>query len=66
MYAIKRVQLDRADSETYQSYINEISLLRRLKGHDRIIQLVDHQITFTPSKRPKILNMVGYKKRSLS
>lgn len=50
--------LERADKETFQSYTNEIELLRRLKGHDRIIQLVDHQISFTPSNKPKILNMV--------
>ena len=56
--ALKRVTLDRADHETYQSYTNEIELLKRLKGHDRIIQLVDHQITFSPNNRPKVLLMV--------
>lgn len=58
MYAIKRVALDRADFETYQSYTNEIELLKRLRGHDRIIQLVDHQITFGQGNRPKSLMMV--------
>lgn len=56
--ALKRVTLDRADNETYQSFINEIELLKRLRGHDRIIQLVDHQITFSPQNRPKVLLMV--------
>jgi serine/threonine-protein kinase TTK/MPS1 len=56
--ALKRVTLDRADHETYQSYTNEIELLKRLRGHDRIIQLVDHQITFSPNNRPKVLLMV--------
>ena len=56
--ALKRVTLDRADHETYQSYTNEIELLKRLRGHDRIIQLVDHQITFSPQNRPKVLLMV--------
>lgn len=59
MYALKRVQLDRADYETYQSYTNEIELLKRLRGHDRIIQLIDHQITFTQGNRPKMLHMVS-------
>ena len=59
LYALKRVALDRADFETYQSYTNEIELLKRLNGHDRIIKLVDHQITFGPGNRPKILMMVG-------
>ncbi|ORY26275.1 hypothetical protein BCR39DRAFT_541804 [Naematelia encephala] len=58
IYALKRVALERADAETYQSYTNEIELLKRLRGHDRIIQLIDHQITFTPGNRPKMLMMV--------
>lgn len=60
VFALKRVILDRADPETYQSYTNEIELLKRLRGHDRIIQLVDHQITFSPNNRPKVLVMVSY------
>ncbi|KAL7421178.1 Serine/threonine kinase mps1 [Cryptotrichosporon argae] len=58
VYALKRVALDRADAETYQSYTNEIELLKRLRGHDRIIQLIDHQITFSQGNRPKMLMMV--------
>ena len=59
VYALKRVALDRADADTYQSYTNEIDLLKRLRGHDRIIQLIDHQITFSQTNRPKMLMMVG-------
>jgi serine/threonine-protein kinase TTK/MPS1 len=59
VYALKRVALDRADAETYQSYANEIELLKRLSGHDRVIQLVDHQITFSQNNRPKMLMMVS-------
>ncbi|WWC73223.1 uncharacterized protein I206_107189 [Kwoniella pini CBS 10737] len=58
IYAMKLVQLDRADEETYQSYTNEIDLLKRLRGHDRVIQLIDHQITFNSSGRPHRLMMV--------
>ncbi|WWC91347.1 uncharacterized protein L201_006290 [Kwoniella dendrophila CBS 6074] len=58
IYALKVVQLDRADSETYQSYTNEIELLKRLRGHDRVIQLIDHQITFGQGNRPHRLLMV--------
>ncbi|WVW79195.1 hypothetical protein I302_101161 [Kwoniella bestiolae CBS 10118] len=58
IYALKVVQLDRADSETYQSYTNEIELLKRLRGHDRVIQLIDHQITFGQGNRPHRLMMV--------
>jgi serine/threonine-protein kinase TTK/MPS1 len=66
IYALKRVALDRADPETYQSYTNEIELLKRLRGHDRIIQLVDHQITFSPGNKPKMLMMVGIQRFSRS
>ncbi|WVQ81531.1 hypothetical protein IAT38_003655 [Cryptococcus sp. DSM 104549] len=59
IYALKVVQLDRADSETYQSYTNEIELLKRLRGHDRVIQLIDHQITFSQHNRPAKLLMSG-------
>ena len=59
IYALKRVSLERADADTYHSYTNEIELLKRLRGHDRIIQLIDHQITFTQANRPKMLMMVS-------
>ncbi|WWD21061.1 hypothetical protein CI109_105542 [Kwoniella shandongensis] len=58
IFALKVVQLDRADSETYQSYTNEIELLKRLRGHDRVIQLIDHQITFSQPNRPHRLLMM--------
>ncbi|GMK59321.1 hypothetical protein CspeluHIS016_0703360 [Cutaneotrichosporon spelunceum] len=58
VYALKRVGLERADAETYQSYTNEIELLRRLRDDVRVIQLIDHQITFNSSGRPKLLMMV--------
>jgi serine/threonine protein kinase len=37
------VSLDRADTETVSSYINEINLLERLAGNDRIIRLLDSE-----------------------
>lgn len=60
VYALKKVALDRADAETLRSYLNEIELLKRMKGHDRVIQMIDHEITFSQSsKRPKVLQMVS-------
>lgn len=45
IYALKKVDLGRgADGETYQSFLNEIELLERLRGHDRIIQLVSSEV----------------------
>jgi serine/threonine-protein kinase TTK/MPS1 len=59
VYALKKVALDRADSETLQGYVNEIELLRRMKGHDRVIQLIDHEVTYSRG-RPKVLQMVSF------
>ncbi|KAH8921335.1 kinase-like protein [Atractiella rhizophila] len=44
MYAMKRVELHRSDTESYESFLNEIKLLERLKGNARVIKLVDSQI----------------------
>lgn len=44
IYAIKRVSLDKTDSETMSGYMNEIALLKRLKGNSRIIRLVDAEM----------------------
>lgn len=44
LYALKCVQLGKGDLETYQSFCNEIELLRRLNGHDRVIQLIDAEV----------------------
>ncbi|KAF8583165.1 kinase-like protein [Ramaria rubella] len=44
IYALKRVSLDRTDQETMQGYMNEIALLRRLDGNERIIQLVESEV----------------------
>lgn len=65
VYALKRVALDRTDAETFQSYTNEIELLKRLRGHDRIIQLIDHQILYGQSNRPKTLMVVSQIPHSL-
>lgn len=44
VFALKRVELGKGDLETYNSFCNEIELLKRLRGHDRIIQLVDAEV----------------------
>ncbi|KIJ29226.1 hypothetical protein M422DRAFT_269409 [Sphaerobolus stellatus SS14] len=44
IYALKRVSLDRTDQETMQGYMNEIALLRRLDGNDRIIRLIESEV----------------------
>ncbi|KAB5589333.1 Serine/Threonine-kinase TTK/MPS1 [Ceratobasidium theobromae] len=42
--AMKRVRLDsKVDEETLRGYINEMQLLKRLEGNERIIKLIDSQ-----------------------
>jgi serine/threonine-protein kinase TTK/MPS1 len=48
IYAIKRVSLDKTDAETMSGYMNEIALLKRLEGNNRIIQLFDSEVKAGP------------------
>ncbi|KAF8895397.1 kinase-like domain-containing protein [Infundibulicybe gibba] len=48
LYAIKRVALDKIDSDTMSSYMNEIALLKRLEGNSRIIRLIDSEVKAGP------------------
>lgn len=57
--ALKRVALERCDQETITNYMNEVALLNRLRGHDRIIQLMECQVIRSGSGRPKTLQMVN-------
>jgi serine/threonine-protein kinase TTK/MPS1 len=43
-FAIKRVSLDKTDAETMNGYMNEIALLKRLEGNNRIIRLIDSEV----------------------
>ncbi|XP_074093485.1 dual specificity protein kinase TTK isoform X2 [Macrotis lagotis] len=46
IYAIKFVNLEEADSQTMESYRNEIAFLSKLQQHsDKIIRLYDYEIT---------------------
>lgn len=48
IYAIKRVSLDKTDTETINGYMNEIALLKRLGGNHRIIRLIDSEVKSGP------------------
>lgn len=48
IFAIKRVSLDKTDAETMKGYMNEIGLLKRLEGNNRIIQLFDSEVKGGP------------------
>src|ERR1700693_4215015 len=48
IYAIKRVSLDKTDADTMSGYMNEIALLKRLDGNNRIIKLMDSELRAGP------------------
>ena len=48
LYAIKRVSLDKTDTDTMGGYMNEIALLKRLDGNSRIIRLIDSEVKGGP------------------
>ena len=48
IFAIKRVALDKTDNDTMNGYMNEISLLKRLDGNNRIIRLIDSELKAGP------------------
>lgn len=40
-YALKYVDVKDAEDSIFQNYVNEITLLKRLQGHESIIKLYD-------------------------
>jgi serine/threonine-protein kinase TTK/MPS1 len=55
LFAIKRVDISKNDLESRNSFINEIHLLEKLRGHVEIIRLVDSEI----NESKKVLLMVS-------
>ena len=39
----RMLRLEEADDETTRGYINEIGMLEKLQGEDRIVRLFDHE-----------------------
>ncbi|KAG5642666.1 hypothetical protein DXG03_002350 [Asterophora parasitica] len=58
LYAIKRVSLDKTDSEAMSGYMNEIALLKRLDGNSRIIRLIDSEVKPGPGGSKGYLMLV--------
>lgn len=44
IYALKRIKISGRDSESSRGFIDEITLLKRLKGKPNIIQLIDAEV----------------------
>jgi serine/threonine-protein kinase TTK/MPS1 len=55
LFALKKVELRSHDHEAYCSFVNEIALLERLRGQDRIIQLMESEV----NESKKLLLMVS-------
>ena len=47
IFALKRIKLEGADREAAAGFIDEISLLQRLRGRRNIIQLVDAEVNLS-------------------
>ncbi|EPQ54517.1 Pkinase-domain-containing protein, partial [Gloeophyllum trabeum ATCC 11539] len=58
IYALKRVTLDQTDAETMSGYMNEIALLKRLEGNNRIIRLIDSEVKSGPNGSKGLLHLV--------
>jgi serine/threonine protein kinase len=44
IFALKRIRLTGRDQEAAAGFIDEITLLQRLRGHSNIIQLIDAEV----------------------
>ncbi|RUS34918.1 hypothetical protein BC938DRAFT_477831 [Jimgerdemannia flammicorona] len=49
IYALKKVMFDKADQSAISGYINEINLLKRMAGHERIIKMYDSEVNYEKS-----------------
>ena len=54
IYALKRIKLQGRDREAATGFIDEISLLQRLRDHTNIIQLIDAEVRVSVS-HPSLL-----------
>ena len=58
IYALKKVRLSRVDQQTTAGYINEIALVRKLDGNDRIIKLFDAEVNNDAGQLLMVSSMV--------
>lgn len=54
LFAVKKVDIRTNDPETRASFVNEIHLLEKLRGHPQIITLIDSEM----NEAKKTLSMV--------
>lgn len=58
LVAIKKVSLDRLDGDAVRNYLNEIALLKSLRGDEKVIRLDDEETTRGTGGRPKAILVV--------
>ena len=63
IYACKRIRFRGEPQSTIDSYVNEITLLKRLQGHDNIISLLDSEVKV---KENEIFLIMEYGETDLS
>ena len=48
IFALKQIRLEGRDEEAASGFIDEITLLQRLRGNSNIIQLIDAEVSKLP------------------
>ena len=56
IFALKRIKLQGKDSEASKGFVDEITLLQRLRGKQNIIQLVDAEVCVHLASAGRVMN----------
>ena len=56
IFALKQIRLEGRDEEAASGFIDEITLLQRLRGNSNIIQLIDAEVSNSSSSELLIHN----------
>ena len=59
IFALKQIRLEGRDEEAASGFIDEITLLQRLRGNSNIIQLIDAEVSNYTSRRCHCLMYAG-------
>ena len=65
VYALKIVDLSQASQTTIESFINEVELLQKLQGSERIISLIDSEVNYSKQQLSIVLELGDIDLRSL-
>ncbi|OHS95721.1 hypothetical protein TRFO_10368 [Tritrichomonas foetus] len=65
VYALKIVDLSQASQMAIESFINEVELLQKLQGSDRIVSLIDSEVNMNKQQLSIVLELGDIDLRSL-